>query len=224
MVIHMRNIFLISLLLLIVCSSCAGRAAIPGEVADGAELPAAEADAETISAQAAAALGKDGKTITIPDPILRQRLVKSLADTKRSEIVNGVRLDVVKGKVFIVGRVTNMRQRAMVEKIARTTPGVKGVSTKIKVIPVRRSYTFKGDRRTLGLIAEDNLAKDAIRRRLAKSPYVASSRISIDVYDGVAVLSGYVRSAKEKRTARDLAMFTDSIKAVVNNLVVDKPK
>ncbi len=215
---------IIFILFFISCCSCSARMPV-GTDGSGAEIGGeseSRENSETISAKAAYALGKDGKSLTVPDPVLRGRLVKSYGETGRVEIQTGIRIKVNKGNVVIAGRVKNMKQRAMVEKIARTTPGVKSVTANIRISHERRKYTFKGDRRSFGIIANDNLAKDAIRRRLAASPHVASSGIKIDVYNGVAVLSGFVRSSREKKIARELALFTDSVKGVVNNLVVDK--
>jgi osmotically-inducible protein OsmY len=181
--------------------------------------PAAPAE-ETLSPEAAASFGKDKKVITLPDPVIRERLAVALVSTKRKEIQRGVNLRVSNGHVYIAGQVGSFQQRALVERLARTAPGVKRVTTKINVKPQRSETTFHGDRRAFGQIISDKKAEKAVRNRLFRSPQVTASKIRVEVYDGVVVLSGYVGSAHEKKLAKETALFSQSVRSVIDNLVV----
>lgn len=181
--------------------------------------PADPAENE-VSGKTAKNIREKGGKITVPDPVLRVRIAETMRATKHRDIA-GLKTEVYKGHVLIRGKVDTFKKRALAERSVRTLQGVKKVSSKITVArPVVPKSTFHNDRRSLGQISSDDLVEKAIRRRFAKSPHVVSSTIKVEVYESVALLSGYVRSEKEKKLANEIALFTDQVRSVVNNLDV----
>jgi osmotically-inducible protein OsmY len=193
------------------------------KIADGSAKPpdpsSNAVNEQSVDPVLAKQIKKSGGKITLPDPVLEQRLKESLAASKRNEVAR-LKVKVKDGRVFIGGPVTSLEQRNLAESIVRTAPGVKGVHAKVAVKKFNPSPTFHGDRRSLGQITSDKQTRDLVRRRLAASPHIASSRILVEVYDGVVVLSGYVRTNHERKLAREKALFTDSVRSVVNHLQV----
>lgn len=176
-----------------------------------------------VSGKTAKDIKKKGGNITVPDPVLKVRLSETIRATGHRDIA-GLKTEVVNGTVKITGKVNSYKKRALAERSVRTLQGVKRVNAKIVVVrPPLQTPTFHGDKRSMGQISSDDILKKAVRRRLAASPHVASSTINVEVYEEVALLSGYVRSKQEKKLANEIALFTDQIRSVVNNLAISTP-
>jgi len=62
--------------------------------------------------------------------------------------------------------------------------------------------------------------KDALEKRLKAREDLSDASIDVEVADGVARLSGTVRSQTDRLSALTLARTTDGVRAVIANLEV----
>jgi osmotically-inducible protein OsmY len=113
---------------------------------------------------------------------------------------------VTNGWVTLGGTVQRWTQREDAARAIRDLAGIVGVTNNIAVV----GAPAPPDR-----IRQD--IEDAIRRQTERE----LSRLNIEVKDGVATLSGKVRSWAEKRAARAAAGAAPGIRAVADELIIE---
>lgn len=60
----------------------------------------------------------------------------------------------------------------------------------------------------------------AIKAKFVENKTVAASAIGVETLDGTVMLTGFAKSAEEKRVAEDIAKAAKGVKAVRNGIVV----
>lgn len=125
--------------------------------------------------------------------------------------INPFRVDVdtTEGRVTLRGSVEKEAARAEAEKHARATKGVVSVDNRIDVVA-------PGEGRTLG----DAAISTKVKAKLTADPELNPFNIDVDTRDGRVTLSGRVRTAAAKAEAEKLALATEGVKSVANELEV----
>jgi len=106
--------------------------------------------------------------------------------------------------VTLSGRVADLAALKYAELEAKKIRGVLGVINEIVVEPAWRS---------------DEAIHDAVTRRLASSPSIASDHILATVIDGQVILSGVVGSWAERAQAELISSEVAGVKEVVNDIM-----
>jgi hyperosmotically inducible periplasmic protein len=126
----------------------------------------------------------------------------------------------VENVVTLTGAVHTEPQKLLAEDIARSVPGVEDVVNNIHVMsgaygqPDTRNFRDK---------MRDGKIAAAIRARLVASGQFKGLRIGIEVIDGVVLFSGIVGTEEQKERIEEIAMKSNGVRRIVNNLLV-RPK
>lgn len=118
-------------------------------------------------------------------------------------------INVTDGIVTLTGVVDNLKARRAAAQDARNTVGVRRVRNYLKVRPAQP-------------VANDKLAGN-LRSALAANTIAESYEIDVKADRGVVTLSGTVDSFLEKSEAEDVALRTNGVVAVRNDLRVRYP-
>jgi osmotically-inducible protein OsmY len=116
---------------------------------------------------------------------------------------------VTDGVVTLRGTVDNLKAKHAAAENARDTVGVSRVINRLKVRPAAHRTDAQLER--------------AVRRALARDPYVDRYDITVNVVDGTAYLAGTVDSYFEKGEAEDAVTRLNGIVDVSNALKVTNP-
>jgi osmotically-inducible protein OsmY len=108
--------------------------------------------------------------------------------------------------VTLEGDVTLFRELDDVERLVRRLAGVRGLTNKIVVKPVK-------------VKAED--VRDAIEEALERRAEREARHIKVEVHDGAVKLAGPVRSWAEKRAILGMVRHAPGVRAVDDSLFVD---
>lgn len=189
-----------------------------GGNSDATPAPTPEATPEEADLEAGAL--KKAKKI-VPDPVLRQQLRDGLVATKRADL-QAVQFDVQQGVVSVKGRVRTLQDRALVEAVARTLPGVREVKSKVTLIPGFRPTVTKNDPRSLVQITVDEKLRREVLARLAKITGLRLSQLQVEVYNGVVVIGGVVPTPLHAERVRHTVNFTKDARAMVIQLQTEK--
>jgi osmotically-inducible protein OsmY len=158
----------------------------------------------------------------VPDPVLVQKVNDGLRATRRAGF-DRLKVAAAEGVVGLSGEVRTLQEKALAEAVARTMPGVRGVQSRLKVADSFRRPVAPNDPRGLAQIAHDEKLRERVLRRAARVSGVRPSQIQVEVYHGVAVVSGLVPTAAHIERLRQAAAFTKDISAVVLNVQVEPP-
>jgi osmotically-inducible protein OsmY len=71
-----------------------------------------------------------------------------------------------------------------------------------------------------GQYVDDATITTRVKARMANSPNVAATRISVETLNGVVQLSGFATSTQEKQEAVELARGVPDVKGVRDSIVV----
>lgn len=159
--------------------------------------------------------------ITLPDPMIRANLAEAMAAT-RSVRGHEVSMEVKDGVVRVTGRVDTIAERNLVIAVARTSPGVKRVRPNLVVKPEPRKPWPAHDARDLGDVARDEKLLASVKRAVAASGLARTSDMDIQVYMGVAILSGPVRDEAARARLRERVLYLEEVRAVVNNMWIEE--
>jgi osmotically-inducible protein OsmY len=128
-----------------------------------------------------------------------------------------VDVDTIDGIVTLRGETENETERIAAIDVARHTKGVKGVRDLLVV-----------EDRALGDNMQHEFSDAWIRAkvgtRLTSDPDISRFRLDIDVDGGVVTLSGTVPNEYMKRHAEEVAMKTEGVKRVKNELRIATPR
>ncbi len=161
-----------------------------------------------------------GHPVEVPDLILDRQIRDGLRATRRPQLA-GLQVKVEQGVVRLDGTVESYQERALAESVARTLPGVRRVDSHLRLASGFRPRGRPNDRRTLSQISFDEKIRDLVRQRLARLPGLALSRIKVEVYCGVAVISGEVSSVDIANMARETTEFTRGVSSVILHLQIE---
>jgi len=124
-----------------------------------------------------------------------------------------VRVETVKGQVFLRGKVDSNEAKMAAEEIAKGIEGVKGVKNDLQVVPATARKT---------VAANDKEITKAVETRFSKDPQLKKIDVRTDA--GVVVLSGEVPNISASAKASEMAHRIDGVKAVKNELRVAQAK
>jgi len=117
-----------------------------------------------------------------------------------------IKSTVSNGWVTLEGVVALFREREDVERIVRRLAGVRGLTNRIEVKPVK-------------INAEQ--VREAIEEALERRAEREARHIKVEVHDNEVKLSGPVRSWAEKRAILGIVSHAPGVRAVDENLFVD---
>jgi len=117
-----------------------------------------------------------------------------------------IKSTVSNGWVTLEGEVTLFRELDDVERVVRRLTGVRGLTNRIVVKPVK-------------INAED--VREAIEEALERRAEREARHIKVEVHEGAVKLSGPVRSWAEKRAILGIVRHAPGVKAVEEHLFVD---
>jgi len=159
-------------------------------------------DAKTDPKSPAAAVAMDAWITTAS----KVRLIANSATPARD-----INVDTRGGVVTLFGTVPTEASRRAAELEVRKVDGVKNVENDLQVVPHVSAA---------GVEHRDEHVKDALEKRLKAREDLSDASIDVEVADGVARLSGTVRSQTDRLSALTLARTTDGVRAVIANLDV----
>jgi osmotically-inducible protein OsmY len=117
-----------------------------------------------------------------------------------------IQTTVTDGWVTLIGEVPSWHEREDAERAIRHLAGVKGVYNQVTVAPV---------------LIEAELVRHAILGALERRAERAANHIEVAVNDGVVVISGPVRSVRERIAIVGAARHTTGVYVLEDNLRVD---
>ena len=110
------------------------------------------------------------------------------------------------GWVTLEGSVDYLHQREEAEYAVRNLEGIRGVTSRILVLPPK---------------AEEEEVEEAIEHALERRAERSARHVGVHVHDGLVTLSGTVSSWPEKRAVVGAARHTHGVQAVQDELVVE---
>lgn len=126
-------------------------------------------------------------------------------------------ITVSNGAVVLTGQIIDAAHQTGLEQLARTTTGVKTVSSKLTVSSINNSVSNSTP--AINESGDEKLAKE-IEFACYKTDAFNLKTIKISAKDGLVILSGEVRSQAEKLLAEHIAKETIGVKNVTNTLEV----
>jgi osmotically-inducible protein OsmY len=184
--------------------------AVPGvkRVASEIESPDALADDEIwrdakSDPKAPAAVAVRDAWITTASKV---RLIAN-SETPASDI----NVDTRGGVVTLFGTVPTEAARRAAELEVGKVDGVKSIENALQVVPHVSAAAVEH---------QDDHVEDAIEKRLKAREELSDASIDVEVADGVARLSGTVRSQSDRLSALTLARTTDGVRSVIGDLNV----
>jgi len=140
---------------------------------------------------------------------VKERLVRHNAQ----ELLTGVNVEVIEGRVHLTGTVTSTETRIDAVRLAWQVKGVKEVVNEIQIVPL--------EEKTLGSIAHDSWISTQIRSKMLFNTDIRSLNFSIDVVRGTAYLMGIARSQHELDALTEIASTTPGVNKVISYVRVE---
>lgn len=122
-----------------------------------------------------------------------------------------INVDTRGGVVTLFGTVPTDAARRAAELEVGKVDGVKSIENALQVVPHVSAAAGA---------QQDERVKDAIENRLKAREELADARIDVEVADGVARLTGTVRSQSDRLSALTVARTTDGVRSVIGALDV----
>lgn len=123
-----------------------------------------------------------------------------------------INVDTDDGRVTLFGMVDSAAAKQQAEAEVRKVEGVKNVVNDLQVV---------ADAKQERVEQSDEAILKAIESRFARRDSLKESKITVEVSNGVARLSGHVDSWSEHLTALTLARSTSGVKKVIDDLQVE---
>ncbi|MBN8722151.1 MAG: BON domain-containing protein [Acidobacteria bacterium] len=154
--------------------------------------------------------------IQLSDAEIKANLLQAIlknSDWRKDEL----EITVNNGTVVLTGQIIDAAHQTGLEQLARTTTGVKTVSSKLTVSSINNSASNSTS--AINESGDEKLAKE-IEFACYKTDAFNLKTIKISAKDGLVILSGEVRSQAEKLLAEHIAKETIGVKNVTNTLEV----
>jgi len=120
--------------------------------------------------------------------------------------VSDLEIRVRQGIAYVKGFTANLKQKRLAGEIANKVDGIRDVVNMLRIMP-------------LPVMDDDSLRKH-IRRTLSRNPRIKDAKISVEVVSGRVYLSGFVKTAGEKRLAENEIWATPGIRNITNKIKV----
>jgi len=152
-----------------------------------------------------------GLTGSVEDSFLKTKIVSKISTMSLKNFTN-IHVSVSDGKVLLIGKVFNNKERLEIIKNVWKIDGVENIYNEIEI----------GE--TLPLIerAEDIIFETKIKNRLLFTKGIYSNNYNIDVVEGKVYIMGIASSLNEKNTLENLLNEMHDIKKII--LFIDLPK
>ena len=188
----MKNKFLISILITLVLSGCAGVSS-KGLFGTGVSVAL---DPRTVGTQ-------------IDDSIMQKTISgKILARDKKYLLT--VKTKVLDGRIFITGKVDNPEEKLKITKIAWETEGVRSVRNDIKI---KEEFNFKQS-------AKDLLITSQLRTALMFNKEIKSRNYQIDTYKKRVYIYGIAENQDELKLVVDEAKSILDVEKVIASILL----
>jgi hyperosmotically inducible periplasmic protein len=134
-----------------------------------------------------------------------------------------INVDTRDGVVTLTGEVESEGERRQALAIARNTDGVRSVTDQLQI---QRTDADRGDdtrttRRDTSLGIDDVWITTKVQAKFFLEDDIKGREIDVDSRDGIVYLTGTVESDAERRVAETIALETDGVSRVENQLKVD---
>jgi osmotically-inducible protein OsmY len=149
----------------------------------------------------------------VDDTTLWAKVKEKLVQHNAHELLTGVNVEVIQGRVHLTGVVNSPETRVDAVRLTWQVNGVKEVINEIKVVPIEEKK-FKD-------IANDSWISTQIRSKMLFNRDIRSINFSIDVVQGTVYLMGIARSEHELNAASELASTTPGVDKVVSYVRVE---
>ena len=83
-------------------------------------------------------------------------------------------------------------------------------------------YKSKSDKKGMKRVATDSMITSKVKAKLLGDEGLKSFKVSVETHDGVVLLSGFVATEEQINLAEKVAMETEGVKSVKNNIVLKK--
>lgn len=131
-----------------------------------------------------------------------------------------VSIDVKKGVATLSGKVPTETERAYAESVAARFDGITSVNNQLtideKLAPRSRSE--------IGQYLDDITTTAIIKSKLAAYKITTASKVTVDTKDGDVTLQGAVASKEIKDRAGEIALSTQGVNDVDNDLKIENPQ
>jgi osmotically-inducible protein OsmY len=118
-----------------------------------------------------------------------------------------IQVEAENGKVTLSGTVSRSREKTKAEKIAASAKGVVDVSNQISVKP--------------STIHSDTEIANDVKRAFERNPLIDTDKIFTEVTTGIIHLSGSVANDVIRKEIHDIALYTDGIVDIVNEITIE---
>jgi len=122
-----------------------------------------------------------------------------------------INVDTVGGVVTLFGTVPTEAARRAAETEVKKVDGVKSVENDLQVVPEVSAAAVE---------QKDDRLKEAVEKRLKARAELSDASIDVEMANGVARLTGTIRSQSDRLTALTVARTTDGVRSVVGDLTV----
>ncbi|MCF4165309.1 BON domain-containing protein [Zavarzinia compransoris] len=131
---------------------------------------------------------------------------------KRStSLFSNVSVEVVRGRVLLIGTVASEADRAEAESLTRTCEDVKEIDNRIEI----------ADDGGVGGYASDSWITAKVKSNLVTDFSLNGFSIGVETVNGIVYLSGVVRSAEQRDKAVEIARSISGVQKVVSAIQVD---
>jgi hyperosmotically inducible protein len=125
-----------------------------------------------------------------------------------------INVDTENGEVTLFGVVDSQATKDAATAEARKVDGVKNVANELQIVSPGKQAA----------VAEnDDAVKIAIAKRLDGNSQLADAHISVEVKNGIARLTGDVKSRSDRLTALTLTRATSGVRGLVDDLKLEPP-
>jgi osmotically-inducible protein OsmY len=181
---------------------------LKGSVASYAERRDAESDAAVapdVREVDNRLLVKHPEVPSLSDEALRKRITDLLAWNSNLDS-SKIAVTVQEGVVILDGTVNSYWEKFKAQEIAENVQGVADVDNDISITPTQAF--------------EDEAITEAVTAEMERNLRGLASSVEVRVDSGVVTLNGNVPDRSLYRIAHDIALFTDGVMGVVNNLII----
>lgn len=123
----------------------------------------------------------------------------------------GINLETRKGVVQLGGFVDDAAKAEQAEKVVAAVDGVAKVDNQLHEKPGKR---------TTGQSLDDKVITTRVKSSLADADFGTGMDINVDTYNGVVLLTGFVKSKETAKLAAKLAEGVDNVDDVINGVYV----
>jgi osmotically-inducible protein OsmY len=144
--------------------------------------------------------------------------VKAALELDRSLNALPIEIDVQKGQVTLDGRVADESQKQRAEAVAGAVPDVRGVVNRLEVDPDAGAQAEPG--RSLGESLDDTKLEVQLRLAFSLRRELSGTDLAVSSYRREVTLAGEVASEAQRGLAVEVAMHTDGVAGVIDQIRV----